>query len=268
HTAWVTLQENNAIAKINIQAKKVTHIFPLGFKSYNKNDNAIDPSDKDGGIFLNKWNVKGMYQPDAIGIYERGGIPYLFTANEGDARDYSGFSEVERVKDIVLDPAAFPDASISDDDKLGRLNITTTLGDDGRDGDYENLFSFGARSFSVWQGNTGEILYDSKNELEKLCIDAGLYDDGRSDDKGVEPEGIAIGKVGARHIAFVGMERADALAIYDISDPLHPRFLKVLATGDAPEGITFIPAIESPVHKSLVVVSSENDGVIKIYRTN
>lgn len=97
-TAWVTLQENNAIAKIDIASKTITNIFPLGFKDYNADGNEIDPSDKDNGTVLSKWNVKGIYMPDAIALMESGGIPYLFTANEGDAREYAALSEVKRVK--------------------------------------------------------------------------------------------------------------------------------------------------------------------------
>jgi 2',3'-cyclic-nucleotide 2'-phosphodiesterase/3'-nucleotidase/5'-nucleotidase len=68
--------------------------------------------------------------------------------NEGDARDYDGFSEEDRVKDLDLDPTAFPDAdTLQADENLGRLNITTTLGDTDGDGDYDQLFAYGARSF-------------------------------------------------------------------------------------------------------------------------
>ena len=267
-TAWVTLQENNAIAKINIRAKKITAIFPLGFKNYNSAANAIDPSDKDNAILPGQWQVNGMYEPDGIAVYENRGIPYLFTANEGDARDYPGYSEIKRVKDLSLDLTAFPDATIKQDAKLGRLNVTKTLGDTDADGDYDQLFSLGARSFSVWNGWNGERVFDSGNELEKKCIDALNYDDARSDDKGVEPEGMTIGYVGRKVIAFVGMERSDAVAIYDISNPTSPKFLKLLKCGDAPEGLTFIHASESPNQKSLLVVSSENDGVIKVYAVN
>lgn len=268
-TAWITLQENNAIAKIDIDSKRVTDIFPLGFKNYNLANNEIDPSDRDGGVFFNNWTVKGMYQPDAIAVWDVHGVPFLFTANEGDVREYTGFAENSRVKDLVLDPAAFPDATnLKLDDQLGRLNVTRTLGDLGNDNDFDELYSFGARSFSVWNGNSGLQVYDSKNELELKCKDAGKYDDARSDDKGVEPEGITLGKVGNTMVAFVGLERADALALYNVSNPYQPRFIKLLATGDAPEGITFIPATQSPLKKSLVVVSSENDGTIKIYKTN
>lgn len=264
-TAWVTLQENNAIAKIDINSKKIQSIFPLGFKNYNLSANAIDPSDKDGGIAPAAWPLKGMYQPDAIAVFEDRGIPYLFTANEGDVREWGAYAENQRVKNLNLDPVAFADASLKTDAKLGRLNVTTTLGDTDGDGDFDELYSFGARSFSVWNGINGELVFDSKNELEQKCIEAGYYDDGRSDDKGVEPEGVTVGLVGRQVIAFIGMERADAVAIYDITQPNQPRFIKILACGDAPEGLTFIHASSSPTKKSLLVVSSENDGVIRVY---
>ena len=267
-TAWVTLQENNAIAKINIATKTITNIFPLGFKDYSLAGNEIDPSDLDGGYKPAKWNIKGMYLPDAIALLEDNGTPFLFTANGGDAREYDGYSEILRVKnkDVKLDPTAFPDATtLKLDANLGRLNITTSLGDKDGDGDLDELYSLGSRSFSVWNGNTGEQVFDSKNELDKLCFDANAYDDLRSDDKSVEPEGITIGKVGNKKVAFVGMERADAVAVYDVTTPSKPVFLQLLKCGDAPEGVLFIAAKDSPTKKSLLLVSSEGDGVIKVY---
>lgn len=266
-TAWVTLQENNAIAKINLDTKTITSILPLGFKDYNTDANSVDISDRDNGTVLGKWNnVRGMYQPDAIAVLESGGIPYLFTANEGDAREYAAFAEIKRVSTLKLDPTAFPDAIFKTDAKAGRLNVTTTLGDPDGDGDYDFLYSLGARSFSVWNGNDGALVFDSKNELDIKAIAEKIYDDARSDDKSVEPEGIAIGTVGKKKVAFVGMERADGLAVYDVTDPKNPVFLQMLKTGDAPEGVLFIPAKNSPTLKSLVVVSSEGDGVIKVYQ--
>ncbi|GAA4340143.1 choice-of-anchor I family protein [Mucilaginibacter gynuensis] len=269
-TAWVTLQENNAIAKVDIASKTITNIFPLGFKDYNVAGNEINVSDKDdNSMELAKWNVKGIYMPDAIAVTEANGIPYLFTANEGDAREYDAFAEVKRIKDIKLDATAFPDASnLQKEGKLGRLNITTTLGDTDNDGDFDALYSLGSRSFSVWNGNDGTQVFDSKNELDVKTIAATAYDDGRSDDKSVEPEGIAIGKIGNKKVAFVGMERADAVAVYDITDPTKPVYLQLLKTGDAPEGVLIIPAKNSPTKKSLLVVSSEGDGVLKVYAPN
>lgn len=269
-TGWVTLQENNAIAKINITGKSITNIFPLGFKDYSLAANATDVSDADGAVAnFGTWPVKGIYMPDAIAVLEKNGIPYLFTANEGDAREYSAFAEAKRVKTLNLDATAFPNATnLKLDAQMGRLNVTSTLGDTDNDGDYDVLYSFGARSFSVWNGNTGAQVFDSKNELDNKAKIAGYYDDGRSDDKSVEPEGITIGKVGHKTVAFVAMERADAVAIYDVTDPTAPVFLQILATGDAPEGVMFVPAEKSPTQRSLLIVSSENDGNVKIYQPN
>jgi DNA-binding beta-propeller fold protein YncE len=268
-TAWVTLQENNAIAKIDIASKTVSNIFPLGFKDYNADGNEIDPTDDNGVYAAAKWPVKGIYMPDGISVLENNGTPYLFTANEGDAREYDTFVEVKRVKDktVLLDAAKFPDATeLKKDGKLGRLNITTTLGDTDGDGDLDELYSLGARSFSVWNGTNGTLVFDSKNELDKKCAAVtGVYDDGRSDDKSIEPEGIAIGTVGNKKVAFVGMERVDAVAVYDVTSPANPVFLQLLKCGDAPEGVLFIPAKDSPTKKSLLVMSSENDGVVKVY---
>ena len=206
-TAWVTLQENNAIAKINLDTKSITSILPLGFKDYNADANSVDISDRDNTMTLGKWNnVRGMYQPDAIAVLESGGIPYLFTANEGDAREYKAFAEIKRASTLKLDPTAFPDATFRTDAKAGRLNVTTTLGDPDGDGDYDFLYSLGARSFSVWNGNDGALVFDSKNELDIKAIAEKIYDDARSDDKSVEPEGIAIGTVGKKKVAFVGLE--------------------------------------------------------------
>jgi len=265
-TAWVTLQENNAIAKIDISAKAITDIYPLGFKDYNLAGNEIDVSDKDDGMEPKKWNIKGIYMPDAIAVLEMNSTPFLFTANEGDAREYDAFEELDRIKNVTLDLTSFPDAAaLQKDEMLGRLNITTTLGDNDHDGDFETLYSLGARSFSVWNGNDGSQVYDSKNELDKKVTEAGFYDDGRSDDKSIEPEGITIGKIGNTSVAFVGMERADAVAVYDINNPTQPKFLQLLQSGDAPEGIMMVKAEDSPTKKTLLIVSSEEDGVIKVY---
>lgn len=109
-TAWVTLQENNGVAKIDLTNKKITNVFPLGFKDYNLTENIMDISDKDAGFLPNPWKAKGMFQPDAISNFEVNGTTYFVTANEGDAREYSAFVDVKRINDVsvVLDPTIFP----------------------------------------------------------------------------------------------------------------------------------------------------------------
>lgn len=268
-TAWVTLQENNGIAKIDLNTKKITQIFPLGYKDYNLAENAIDISDKDGAVAFNPWKLKGMFQPDAISNFEINKVQYLVTANEGDAREYSAFTDVRRINhsSVILDPTIFPNAiALKADASMGRLNINTKMGDTDGDGDFDELVGFGARSFSIWNGATGQLVFDSKNELDKKAYEFGVYDDGRSDDKGVEPEAVYVTKMGDKQILFVGLERADAFMVYDVSNPMAPKYLQTLKTGDAPEGLIFIPASKSPTKRSLVVVSSEGDGTVKIYQ--
>ncbi len=282
-TAWVTLQENNAIAKIDLHSSRIEEIFPLGFQDHNLVENAIDASDDDDEIGVHKqWPVKGMYLPDGISAFTSFGTAFIITANEGDSRirptdddilpppnDEEGdiFNEEDRIEDVVLDPTKFPDASIQDDDKLGRLKITNTLGDVDGDGDYDELYSFGTRSFTIRNGSSGKIVYESGKKLEEFLLEKepSFYDDGRSDDKGTEPESVTTGKVGPRTLAFVALERADALVVIDVTHPSSPLFLQVLHTGEEPEGVLFIPKHESPINKSLVVTSCEGDGTVQVF---
>lgn len=268
-TAWVTLQENNGVAKIDLITKQITNLFPLGFKDYNLTQNSIDIYDKDLIFFPTTWKLKGMYNPDAITNYEVNGIQYFITANEGDAREYSAFKDISRINSssVVLDPAIFTNAlALKADASMGRLNINTKMGDLDGDGDLDELVSFGARSFTIWNGSTGELVFDSKNDLDTKAKELGVYDDARSDDKSVEPESVYVAKMGNKNILFVGLERADALMIYDVTNPSAPVFLQSLKTGDAPEGLLFIPASKSPTKRSLVVISSEGDGSVKIFQ--
>ncbi len=272
--AWVTLQENNGIAKVDLQSKTIIDIYPLGFKDYSLPGNEIDPSDEDGVKALASYPVFGVYMPDGIIYLERDGTGYLITANEGDAREYPGtpgFAEEERIKDVVLDPTVFPNAAnLQQDEVLGRLKITNTLGDPDMDGTFSGLYSFGARSFSIYTVD-GILAYDSGNDIAAqtlaLTPDAFNGDDGRSDDKGAEPESVEVLKSGDRYFLFVGLERNSQVMVYDITMPLAPVFLDILFhDGDeAPEGLLAIPAAISPNGKDLLVVSNEVSGTVTFY---
>ncbi|MEO1255475.1 MAG: choice-of-anchor I family protein, partial [Bacteroidota bacterium] len=273
-TAYVTLQENNGVAVVDIASATVTSILPLGFKDYTKAENAIDPSNEDGIVAFRTnltFSLFGVYQPDAIATFSTGGTEYLITANEGDAREYEGtpgFVGEDRAADITLDATAFPDAAtIQEERNYGRLNVMLDLGDTDNDGDYDELYSYGARSFSIWS-TSGSLVFDSGNDLDVRANANGIYADGRSDDKGVEPEGVAIGTYGDRVFAFIGLERVDAVAVYEVTNPSSPTYLTIINAGDAPEGLVFVPASESPNNRSLLIVSSEDDGVVTVYQTN
>ncbi len=277
-TAWVTLQENNGIAKISLSGTpQITDIFPLGFKDYSSGDNKIDANDKDELSGTDKRsnydNLYGMYQPDAIAHYEYNGLTYLLTANEGEAREWGPFIDEARVKDITLDPIAFPNAEdLQENGMIGRLNVTTNIFSSTAVTTHDKLYTFGARSFSVWNGTNGALIWDSGVDTEQRAVDAGTYDDGRSDNKGAEPEGITVGTVGDKVFAFVGLERADAVLIYDITNPVNPVYSQTLThpdnSDDAPEGLLFIPAVNSPSSNPLLIVSNEESATVSIWESN
>ena len=288
-TAWVTLQENNALALVNIRKATVEKIVPLGYKDHRDPANKLDVSNKDGMIYLNTWPLFGMYCPDAITSFTVCGKEYLITANEGDSRDYDGYSEEERVKDLTLDPVAFPFADdLQKNENLGRIKVTTSMGDIDHDGDFDRLYSFGGRSFSILRKD-GSLLYESGSLLEEITAEYYPDDfnatndenesfDNRSDDKGPEPEGITIGKVSGNTYAFIGLERIGGIVIFDVSNPAAPEFVDYVNTRDfsgdpatdgagdlAPEGLIFVPARLSPNFKPLVIASYEVSGSITVF---
>jgi 2',3'-cyclic-nucleotide 2'-phosphodiesterase/3'-nucleotidase/5'-nucleotidase len=287
--AYVTLQENNAIAVVSIRDAKVVDVMGLGFKDHAARGNELDASDEDDGILIARYPVHGMYLPDAITSMNYNGRTLLFTASEGDSRDYDGFSEEARVGDLILDPDAFPDAEeLQSPANLGRLKVTTTKGDGDGDGDYDALYSFGARSFSIWTDD-GKLVYDSGSAFERItaaqlpdAFNSGNEENGsfdsRSDDKGPEPEGVVLGKVGGRTYAFIGLERIGGFMVYDVSNPYSPKFVQYVNgrdfSGDAqtggaidlaPEGVLFIGERDSPTGKALLVAAHEISGSTTIY---
>lgn len=305
-TAFVALQENNAIARINLRKAEVEKIMPLGFKDHSVEGNELDVSNKDKEINIKSWPVYGMYQPDSIASYSFRGKTYIVTANEGDSRDYDGFGEEERVADVELDAEVFPNAEeLQDKKKLGRIKITTSMGDIDGDGDFDRLYTYGGRSFSIFDED-GKLVYDSGSDFARIVAeqipeyfnsnnDSNDSFDSRSDDKGIEPEGLAVGKIFGSTYAFIGLERMGGIMVYDITNPARPEFLQYLnnrdfsepacllmdddeecitgagsanpAAGDlAPEGITFVPWHQSPTWEPLLIVGNEVSGSTTVYR--
>ncbi|MEE4376789.1 MAG: choice-of-anchor I family protein [Candidatus Competibacteraceae bacterium] len=268
-TAFVTLQEANSLAVVDIASATVTDIVPLGSKDHSLPGNGLDPSDEDGGINIANWPVFGLYMPDAIAAYAVDGETYLVTANEGDARD-----EDARISDLMLDPTAFPDAAtLQVEANLGRLEVSTIDGDTDGDGDYDQLFAYGARSFTIWN-SSANVLFDSGDEFAQILAtladtegNPDLFPDGRSDNKGSEPEGVTVGKVGGRYYAFIGLERANGIMVYDVTDPNAPSFVDYLFNDIdvGPEGVLFIPASDSSTCTALLVVTNEISGTVTTY---
>jgi len=270
-TAYVTLQENNALAIVDVNSATISKLVPLGLKDFSRGPNRLDPSDRDNAINIRNWPVFGMYQPDAIASFTASGKTYLVTANEGDARDYQGFSEEIRVgsSNYKLDPTRFLNAiDLKQNANLGRLTVTNASGDLDGDGDFDQIEMFGSRSFSIWD-TEGNLVFDSGDQLEQITADrvpAQFNSDGtpttfdtRSDNKGPEPEGVVIGVVEGRTFIFISLERTGDIVVYEVSDPKNPVFLQYLDAPEdiAPEGLIFISATDSPTGKPLLITSNE-----------
>lgn len=273
-TAYVTLQEANAVAVVDIAAGTVTDIFALGTKDHSIDGQGMDASDEDGGINIQTWPVLGQYMPDGIATFEQDGKTYLVTANEGDAREYGDVAEEERLADVTLDPTAFPNAAeLQEDDALGRLNIDIRRGDTDGDGDYDQIYAFGARSFSIWEVTDSglALTYDSGDLIEQTLAAQfpDLLDDTRSDNKGPEPEGVTLGTVDGQLYAFVGLERANSVMAFAIESPTEASFAGLFATeGDvSPEVLDFIPAEDAPegAEGPVLLVANEVSGTTTAY---
>ena len=297
-TAFVTLQENNAFAVLDIATANITKIVPLGFKNHNLPENGLDASDRDvngtsgggGKINIQNWPIFGMYQPDAISSFQIADKTYYITANEGDARirptangtfgnEGSLFNEEARVSSLNLDPTAFPNATeLKKPENLGRLTVTNKLGDTDGDGDFDQLYAYGARSFSIWD-DQGKLVYDSGDQIEQILKQqtptffnanngSATEFDTRSDNKGPEPESVIVGVIDDVPYGFVGLERAGGgVMVYNLSNPTAPQFVQYIRTeGDvSPEGLKFISAENSPNSRPMLAVSNEVSNTVSFY---
>jgi len=293
-TAWVTLQEANAIGVLDIPNGQFIRLIGLGFKDHSHPGAGLDGSDRDGPsntpkINIANWPIFGMYLPDAIASYRVAGHTYLVTANEGDSRsaaDFPGFDEEARVSTLTLDPS-LPSA-LKTNAQIGRLTVSRVGADIDTDGDVDRLMPFGARSFSIWTED-GVQMFDSGDAFEQITAaalplqfnsnnDANNSFDTRSDNKGPEPEGVAVEKLYGRWYAFVTFERIGGVIVYDISDPRHARFVQYINTRDfsgdppagtagdlGPEGVIVIPESDSPIAQPLLVVANEISGTTRVF---
>ncbi|NEO42575.1 MAG: calcium-binding protein [Moorea sp. SIOASIH] len=246
-------------------------------------NNALDASNEDNGINIQNWPVFGLYQPDGIASFEANGQTYYVTANEGDIRD-----EEERIANLTLDPEAFPDAeTLQPESQLGRLRISTIDGDLDNDGDFDQLFSYGGRSFSIWD-EFGNLVFDSGDDFERITAQqvpelfnsSGTPDtfDDRSDNQGPEPEGIVTGVINDRTYTFIGLERIGGVIVYDVTNPTAPEFVQYLPNDNGgnpddpvdrePEGLTFIPVEDSPNGEPLLIVAQEASQTITVFSVN
>ena len=312
--AYVTLQEANAIAIVDLVNKTILDVAPLGFKDWGAAGLLIDTSDRDNqaltGASMNLQSysgvpLKGMYMPDTITSMERNGQTYLLTANEGDDRDYTCFTEKYRLGDNSLATnwsTGTVSSLLNTNAKLARMNTTNAFPTKPA---FDAIYTYGGRSFSIWN-SSGALVWDSGSQFEEIiardypaAFNSDSSDsaasallmvqgqaarmDGRSDDKGPEPEALTVGTIGTQTFAFVGLERAGGIMVYDVSNPTVPSFVRYknaalegLALSPAnnttpgsydvsPEAMVFVPATQSPNSKPMLIVANELSGTTTMY---
>jgi hypothetical protein len=282
----VSLQENNAIAKVNISAKKVVDVFPLGYVDHSKAGFALDAV-SNGQIEIKNYPLRGLRQPDGIASFTAGGRTFVLTANEGaPVNDYKAWTDVTTPMMLTeqnrLDRKVFTDSLLTE---LRELSVSALERCDvGKNrtatGACPYMYTFGSRSMSIFDGESGKLIWDSGELFERAVAKIApehfnwnskknkVKMDKRSSDKGSEPENVTVGEVGKRRYAFVGLERTSGVAVIDITEPIAPKladyYLDPLDRG--PEGILFIPAENSPVSgQALLVVGYEYSKTLTIY---
>lgn len=287
--AWVTLQENNAIAEINLTNNSITSVWALGTKDMSLPGNGFDASDNNNEVLIANWPVKAFYIPDAVASYTIAGTTYLITANEGDEKEYTGFEERTTVgaASYGLDATNFPNASVlKKSHNLGRFRVTNLNGNLDADAEFEEINAVGARSFSIFNTTTQQIVYDSGDDFERYTaatfptIFNADHESNtpkvRSRAKGPEPEGVTVATIADQTFAFIALERIGGVMVYNVTNPNNPTFVdyknsrstSAYAGDHGAEGITYIAPADSPTTSGYVLVANEISGTITIYEVD
>ncbi|MXN89871.1 T9SS type A sorting domain-containing protein [Flavobacterium sp. Sd200] len=289
--AWVALQENNAIAEINLTNNTITDVWALGTKDMSQPGNGFDISDNNGEVLIANWPIQTYFIPDGVATYSVNGTNYIVTANEGDEKEYTGFVERTTVGagSYNLDAVLFPQAEmLKKSFNAGRFRVSNLEGLNQDGTGYNGIYALGSRSFSIFNADTKEIVFDSGDDFEmytstepsiSALFNADSEDNtakGRSRAKGPEPEGVTVAHIGDRVFAFVGLERIGGVMVYDVTDPTNAQFVDYANTrlvssygGDnGPEGIVYINNEDSPNATPYIIVANEISGTLTIFEVN
>jgi len=276
--AYVTLQENNGVAVVDVESASLVGVYSLGVVEIE-----LDPSDRDGrrGPYE---TVSVMPMPDQVASFERFGRAFLVTADEGDDRGDWGeweLGDVARLGSLAGDrrvSLAWRQRANSSPG-LARLEVCGYCGDQDGDGVIEAPRALGARGMSVWDARTMARVGGTGDSFERAMAEAGEWynatgddepeADGRSDNRGSEPEGVVVGEVDGAPVAFVGLERPGAIAAVDLRDPRRPRVTGVEVAAArgwyAVEGMCFVGAGASPFAGPMLLAAFEGSGTVVAY---
>lgn len=187
----------------------------------------------------------------AVSLQENNGIAIVDIASGTVGRVFSAgeaaLTGVDVKKDGAIQQTGSLAATPREPDTIGWIDDDHVA--TANEGDWKG----GTRGWSVFDATTGEVVWDAGSSMEELAVRVGLHNEGRAGKKGVEIEGLALATLDGVRYAFVGSERSNFVAVYDVSDPAEPRFVQVLATTNGPEGLLAVPS------RDLLIVSSEED---------
>ncbi|MFJ5768999.1 choice-of-anchor I family protein [Psychrobacillus sp. NPDC093180] len=295
-TAYVTLQENNAIATVDLVNNKIVSVKGLGVIDHSITGNEMDANKDDKAIGIDKAPILTWHMPDAVDTFVVHGKTYIIIPNEGDSRDYvddGGYTEVADLADIELpiklDATKYQGYTQEELDKfdLSKLDgykVTTENGINAEATSYEAIYGYGGRSFSIFDAESLEQVYDSGSEFERIIAEKTpkyfntnsdeIKVDNRSDDKGPEPETAVVGEIDGTTYGFIALERYSGIMVYDLTDVKAPKFVTLISSRDfsedaagdvSPEGLLFIPAEKSPTGKALLAATHEISGTVAVY---
>ncbi|MFV8242610.1 esterase-like activity of phytase family protein [Mycolicibacterium peregrinum] len=200
-------------------------------------------------------------EPEYVSINSRGQVAVTLQENNGIAvidghtgtvtKIFSAGSQsvdgIDTKEDDTIDQTGSIKDTPREPDAIG------WIGDDyfatANEGDWKG----GTRGWTIFDANTGKVVWDAGNSFEQLAVRTGLHIEGRAEAKGPEPEGLAITTIGGRPTALIASERSNFVAVYDVSEPAAPRFRQILPTTPGPEGVLPIPS------RNLLAISSEAD---------
>ena len=276
--AYIALQENNAIAVLDLDTKEYSGVYSLGYKDLSGEKDALDLVE-DGVYEAKTYDAVSAYMPDGIAVYETDGKTYILTANEGDAREWGDYCN--EIKATVT----ATDGTEAENVRVINAEVTDGL-PEGK------TVLYGARSFSIYRVDNDGLtqVFDSGNDFEvktagyfpsyfNISNDDNAFDS-RSPKKGPEPESVVIGKVEGRTYAFVALERIGGIMVYDITHPEKADFCNYINTRDfsedpeavekltgdiAPEGLAFIPAEDSHSATPVLLAAYEVSGTVGAY---
>jgi hypothetical protein len=264
-TAWVSLQENNAVAIVDLKDKAITKVKGLGKIEWADrtvdiaDDGVANPSDNTPA------NIFALYQPDTMVGYSVNGEEYFIAANEGDDREYDTWEDLEKANGLELENG---DSALSAelqaallDTKMKKLRVLKDMGADDN-GIYNELYMTGTRSFTIRDADAN-IVFDSGSMIEEELTEnyaanfntrvddtddaddiAELDEDGiayemigdtayfwegvdaRSLKKGAEPEALAVANIGDNVFAYVGLEKQGGVMVFDVTSPTDVEFVQ------------------------------------------